>query len=225
MKTSAEKTDEPPSPADRQGWRNLVAAARLAGLPPEAIVAAIHHIGPNGDQRLLTALVGHISDVMLRYLRRRVGKNHPNEGLDIIERAHGQLLVALFKPDSVDGKRMRTDFWPLMKMRTIDAIRVERRHAGRYEPYATTEEGETIEPPDRLPGNYAEEAAAVEEALKKIIDPRKQRAFRLFMEGCPLAPGKGTTSIAQELGISAKTAGAWIAEVQALLKKTGESHE
>jgi hypothetical protein len=46
------------------------------------------------------------------------------------------------------------------------------------------------------------------------------------MDGCPLAPGIGTTSIAEELGISAKTAGEWIAETKALLKiEIGAAHD
>jgi hypothetical protein len=42
----------------------------------------------------------------------------------------------------------------------------------------------------------------------------------------PLAPGIGTTSIAEQLGISAKTAGEWIAETKALLKiEIGAAHD
>lgn len=224
MRTSA-KTDEPPSSANVQGWRDAVAAGRLNSLRPEDIIAAIHLIGPTGDQRLLTSLLGYISDLMVRHLRRRVGKNHPNEGRDIIERAHHALVVALFKPDSADGKGLREAFWARMDFRIADALIAEGRHAKRYEPYPTTDEGETIEPPDKLPGDYAEQAAYVEEVLKKIADPRKKKAFRLLMDGYQLSAGKGRPSIATELGVSAKTAGAWIAEIQALLKNTGETHE
>jgi hypothetical protein len=41
------------------------------------------------------------------------------------------------------------------------------------------------------------------------------------MDGCPITSEKGTESIARTLGVSDKTARAWIAEVHALLKKLG----
>src|ERR1051325_5629795 len=104
MKTGAKTSEEPPSPSDLEGWRSVAAGNRLHLLRPEDIVAAIQHIGPNADQRLLAALITHVSDVLLRLIKRLVGKNHRNEGEDIIWRAHHQLIVAVLKPDSKDGQ-------------------------------------------------------------------------------------------------------------------------
>ncbi len=226
MKTGAKKTEESPSPSDLQGWKDVAAADGLSRLRPEDIMAALQRIGPNGDQRLLAALVTHISDQILRLIKRLVGKNNRNDGEDIIWRAHHQLIVGALTPNSETGQGLCKNFRKWVEYRVADAIRAERRYANRNQPYQTktavdedgAETTETVEPADNKPADYVEQAAHVERLLSKISDPRKREAFRLHMDGCPLAPGKGTTSIAQELGISAKTAGEWIAEVQALLK-------
>jgi hypothetical protein len=111
-----------------------------------------------------------------------------------------------------------------------DAIRAERKYAHRNQPFKTlpgvTDHGEdmveTIEPPEK----GSEQAAGVQQLLNRIPDPRKREAFRLHMDGCPLGPSIGTTSIAEQLGISAKTAGDWIAETKALLKiEIGAAHD
>jgi hypothetical protein len=73
MKGNAKKNEEPPALSDLQGWRQAGTKDRLGRFPPEDVVAQIQQIGPNGDQRLLNALMGHVSDEMLRILRRHVG--------------------------------------------------------------------------------------------------------------------------------------------------------
>jgi hypothetical protein len=217
MKTGVKQIEEPPSPSDVQGWKDVVAANRLRRLRPEAIVAVLQRLGPNGDQRLLSALITHISDDLLRLIKRLVGKNQRNEGQDIIWRAHHQLIVAVLRPNSKDGQGLCKNFRKWVEYRVADARRAERLYAHRNQPYATA---------DNKPADYAEQAAHVERLLSKITDSRKRDAFRLHMDGCPLAPGKGTTSIAEQLGISAKTAGEWIDEVQTLLKtEIGASNE
>lgn len=233
MKMSAKKT-EPPSHSDLQGWKDVAAADGLRRLRPEDVVGALQRIGPNGDQRLLSALVGHISNELLRIIKRLVGKNNRNEGEDIIWRAHHQLIVGALTPGSATGQGLCKNFRKWIEYRVADAIRAEHRYNRRNRPYATqatvgddgNDTTETIEPADDKPGDYVEQTAHVERLLSKISDPRKREAFRLHMDGCPLAPGKGSTSIAQELGISAKTAGEWIAEVKTLLKtEIGVPHE
>ncbi|HLI12399.1 MAG TPA: sigma-70 family RNA polymerase sigma factor [Alphaproteobacteria bacterium] len=222
MKTGAKTSEEPPSPSDLEGWESAAAGNRLRLFRPEAIVAAIQHIGPNGDQRLLSALISHVSDELLRIIRRLVGKNHRNEGEDIVLRAQHQLIVAILKPGSKDGQALCKTFRTCVEFRVADAIRAERKYAQRNQPFKTqpgvTDHGEdmveTIEPPEE----GSEQAAEVQRLLNRIPDPRKREAFRLHMDGCPLGPGIGTTSIAEQLGISAKTAGEWIAETKALLK-------
>jgi DNA-directed RNA polymerase specialized sigma24 family protein len=230
MKTGAKTSEEPPSPSDLEGWRGAVASGRLRRLRPEDIVAAIQCIGPNGDQRLLAALITHISDELLRIIKWLVGKNQRNEGEDIIWRAHHQLIVAVLKPASKDGQALCKTFRTCVEFRVADALRAERKYANRNQPYKTqpgvTDHGEemieTIEPPEE----GSEQVVEVQRLLNRIPDPRKREAFRLHMDGCPLGPGIGTTSIAEQLKISAKTAGEWIAEVKALLKiEIGVSHE
>jgi RNA polymerase sigma factor (sigma-70 family) len=222
MKTGAQTSEEPPSPSDLEGWRTAAAGNRIRLFRPEDIVAAIQHIGPNGDQRVLSALITHVSDELMRIIRRRVGKNHRNEGEDIVLRAQHQLIVAILKPGSKDGQALCKTFRTCVEFRVADAIRAERKYAHRNQPFKTqpgvTDHGEdmveTIEPPEE----GSEQAAEVQRLLNRIPDPRKREAFRLHMDGCPLGPGIGTTSIAEQLGISAKTAGEWIAETKALLK-------
>jgi hypothetical protein len=234
MKTGVKRIDEPPSPSDVQGWKDVVAQDRLRRIRPEAIVAAVQAMGPNGEQRLLSVLVTRISDELIRRIKWLVGKNQRNEGDDILWRAHHQLIVAVLSPNSKDGQGLSQNFRKWVEFRVADAIRAERLYAHRNQSYktkaATGDEGEAtieiIEPADNKTADYVEQAAHVERLLSKITDPRKRDAFRLHMDGCPLGPGKGTMSIAEQLGISAKTAGEWIAEVQTLLKtEIGASDE
>lgn len=228
---TGKKIEEPPSPSDLDGWKAVANADGLSSLRPEDIVTAIQRIGPTGDQRLLSALISHISDRIVRFVRPRVKRTYRNEGDDIITRVEHQLYVAILTPNSADGKELCRRFYACVKTRLIDAIRVELRYERLAKPIIaiTTsgddagEEKEIIEQVDDTPAGQVERTAHVEGILNKISDPRKREAFRLHMEGCPLEPGKGSTSIAQELGISAKTAGTWIAEIQEFLKtKIGE---
>lgn len=225
MKSSAITSEEPPALSDLKGWRQAVDDDRLELFRPEDVVAAIQHVGSNGDQKLLNALVLHISDVMTRILRRRVGRNHRNEGRDIIESAHSKLILAVLNPESADGKSLKVAFRARVKFRADDAIVVEMREQSRYEAYEVNDNNETTEPADSAAADNVEQIAYVEQLLSKIRDPRKCLAFRLHMEGCPISPGTGTTSIAEALGVSAKTAGKWIAEIQAFLKQIGVSNE
>jgi hypothetical protein len=226
MKITAKKTDKPPSSSDLDAWRRIAADDGLHRLRPEDIVAVIQRIGPKGDQRLLDALMIYISDEMLRLLRRRISTRHRNNGNDVIESAHDKLILAVLNPNSADGKGLREAFKARVNFRADDAIVAELRENKRYIAYETTEEGATVEPPDSAAPDYIEQVAYVEHLLSKIPDPRKCLAFRLHMAGCPITSDKGTESVARTLGVSDKTARAWISEVQALLKKEiGDSND
>jgi DNA-directed RNA polymerase specialized sigma24 family protein len=226
MMIGDEKTDEPPSLSDLDGWKGAANDGRLAKYRSEDIVAAIQRIGSHGDQKLRGDLLVHISNRLTRIIRPRVGRNHSNGGEDIVQRAHDRLIVAILMPGSADGKALRKTFRACVQSRLADAIRSERLHAARYLSFSALpqpdgnveDETEAFEQSDGKPANQVEQEVHVERVLQKIDDQRKQRAFRLHMEGVPLEPGKGTTSIAQELSVSAKTAGKWIAEVQEFLK-------
>jgi hypothetical protein len=179
-------------------------------------------------------LITHISDRLLRIIRPRVSRKYHNEGDDIVTRVHHQLIIAILTPNSPDGKALCRTFSACVKSRLIDAVRAELRYARGNQPFKTIasadddtgDANEIVEPADNKPADYVEQTAHVEGLLNKISDPKKREAFRLHMDGCPLEPGKGSTSIAQQLGISAKTAGKWIAEIQDFLKtEIGEPHE
>jgi hypothetical protein len=61
----------------------------------------------------------------------------------------------------------------------------------------------------------------VERALANIKDFRKRLAFRLYMDDVPFK-SKRSDSIAKAVGVSSKTAEAWIKEVRELLAQTEE---
>lgn len=111
-----------------------------------------------------------------------------------------------------------------MESRLADAIRRALRNQGRYTSYDVDDAGDVVEPADPTSWITIEDSALVEEALAVIVDPRKQYAFRLFMEGAPVE-SKGGFSISQELGISDRTARKWIGEVQSQLKQWMEAHD
>lgn len=223
MKTGAKQAAEPPPLSDLDGWKDIVRAGGLNRLRPEAIASILQEIGPNADQRLVSALIAHFSDEVLKICKYRVSKKRRNGGQDITDRAHHKLIVGVLTPGSKDGQALCVAFRARVEHRIADADRAERRYAYRNQPFESQldDEGdeEEIEPPDNKPGDYIEQEAHVERLLSKIPDPDKRHAFRLHMLGMPIQPGKGTSSIAQELRVSARTAGEWIRQVQALLKK------
>ncbi len=208
------KEQHRPPPDDLAEWRRLANEGQLSKYPPEAIVAVVQTIGPNGDKRALNALMKHLSDVMLRILRRTIGRNHANEGVDMIEEAHGKLIVAVLKPKSPDGIGLREAFRARVEFRAADAIRAGSLSANRY-PYA--EDDGVLPITKKGKWSESEEHAYVEGVLRRIEDPRKRAAFRLHMNGVPKG-SKRVDSIASALGVSAKTAGEWIAEVESQLR-------
>ena len=225
MKGTAKKKNKAPPLTDLEEWRRAATEKRLRQFRLEDIVAAIQQIGPNGDQRLMNDLMGHVSDAMLEILRSYVSKSHRNEGRDIIESAHGKLILAVLNRDSADGKGLTVAFAARVRFRADDALVVELRELERYQSYEDNYDGGIIDPAHGTPPDSVDQLVHVEHLLSKIHDPRKYLAFRLYMDGCPISPGKGTTSIAEALGVSAKTAGVWVAEIQAFLKRTGVSRE
>ena len=129
------KESQSPLPSDLAGWRRVVAEDRLASCRMEDVVAAVQGMGPDGEEKILQALMLRISNEIIRILRWRIGKNHANEGIDMIERAHGQLIEAVLRPDSADGKGLRVAFRRRIEFRAADAIQAELLNTYRY-PYA-----------------------------------------------------------------------------------------
>lgn len=208
-----EKKQSPPL-LDSAAWVRVVEEGRLAGCRMEDIVAAAQEMGPHGDKKTLEALMIQISNEIIRILRWAIGKNYPNEGKDMIERVHGQLIEAVLQPDSADGKGLRVAFRQRVEYRAADAIRAGMKDIYRY-PYA--EDVGAVPATNVEPWPIIEQNAHVENLLRRIQDPRKCLAFRLYMEGVP-KESKKVESIASALGVSARTVGVWIAEIQTQLK-------
>ncbi len=118
--------DPPPNSDDLEGWRQAIADSRLNTFRLEAVTAAFQDLhGRNIEVR--NALAKHLSESIIRILRRKVGSNHPNRGEDIILRTHGIILEALLRPTSADGRNLRKAFVPRVLFRLKDAIASEAR--------------------------------------------------------------------------------------------------
>ncbi len=125
---NAKVGEEPPHQStDLAAWQRVVADGRHTQYPLEAIVAAIQDLGPNTDKTVRNALAKYLSDRIYSLLWRNVGRNHPNEGQDIVHRVHFQLFEALARPKSADGKAMRIACVARALYRMKDAIAKEAR--------------------------------------------------------------------------------------------------
>lgn len=138
-----------PEAADEAGWTAIHASGELGDCPPGVLVGTLRALLPRGRPRVVDALALHLSDRITRRLRRLIGTDHPNDGEDIIERAHGALMAAVFDPDSGDGADLVEAFWPRVRFRGLDAARVEVAFHRRHVPLATDDEGEPLVPHDR----------------------------------------------------------------------------
>jgi DNA-directed RNA polymerase specialized sigma24 family protein len=206
--------EEGPDPSDIAAWREAINSQSLSRILGHRLVAAAQHIGPSGEKRVVNALMNEITERIMRILRRHIGRNHRNEGWDLIEEAHGKLIDAVLLPESADGKRMRTAFVTTVKFRAADAIRRGKLDSDRYaysEAEAPREGGhdDLSSPP--------EECAHIDSVLNRIADPRKRLAFQLHLDGVPRNSSK-VESIASALGVSAKTAETWVKETEEEIK-------
>jgi hypothetical protein len=113
-------------------WRRIISDGTLDSVPMEEIIAAAQDMGPDADPRVLNPLMQYITDTLTALLRRRVWRSHPNEGRDIIDRAHAAVIGSVLKPHSADGKALRKCFEARVALRLKDAIRSERENARRH---------------------------------------------------------------------------------------------
>ncbi|MGE3637368.1 MAG: hypothetical protein AB7G28_02335 [Pirellulales bacterium] len=211
--------EPPPRSTDLDGWRAAVANGRFCGFPMETVIAAIQDLGLNTDKLVLNPLVLHASDTIVRILRAKVGRQHPNEGEDIITHAHGQLVQSMLNPGCADGKGLRVAFVPRVHFRAADAIRASQKKAGREWTDGELDGRISDRAPDAIDlREELDQQLDVELVLERIADERKRLAFRLSMEGVPLESTK-SASVARVLGVSSKTAGKWIEEVRAQLRE------
>ena len=130
--------DSSPNSNDLDGWRQAIADNRLRSFRLEELAAAFQDSGPR-DQEVRRALAKYLSDSILRILRGLVGFNHPNNGEDIILRAHHQIFLALLRPASADGKSLRKAFMARVLFRMKDAIAAEARERRTPDETAGTE--------------------------------------------------------------------------------------
>jgi hypothetical protein len=136
---SAAKSKPRLASTDLAGWQACVSEGRLGEFSMESIVAAFLDLRPNSEPKLRLDLARCISDDMMRRLRRNTGRNHPNEGNDIIERVYSQLWEALSRPASADAKGMRKAYASRVLFRLKDAIAKEQM--ARWTPNTDTSTG------------------------------------------------------------------------------------
>lgn len=211
--------EDEPDACDEAGWRHRIEMRSLSTVRSATLVRAVHALGI-GKTPIVDALVVEISTRMKRILKGFIGRNHPNEGRDLVEEAHWKLLKALLTPGSADGQALRTAFFGTVKYRAADAIRKAGKDRSRFE-YALDEDD--LPARDLPVASTVEETAHVESILRKIKDDRKRLAYRLHMDGAPRYSKTGT-SIASALGVSAKTAETWVREVEDQIRDiTGET--
>jgi DNA-directed RNA polymerase specialized sigma24 family protein len=209
-----DKREEGPDPGDIAAWRQVIEDQSLGRIQGHRLVAAAQQIGASGDRRVVEPLMKEISDRIMRILRKHIGRNHRNEGWDMIEEAHGKLIDAVLLPRSADGGAMRTAFVATIRFRAADAIRREELHSDRYA-YAEEEQPSAGGRKELL--SLDEERAHVASVLKRVSDGRKALAFQLHMDGVPRNSIK-VESIASTLGVSAKTAETWVKDAEDEIK-------
>lgn len=95
----------PPS-TDLDGWRQAIAEGRLKTFRLEHIAAAFQDLGPE-DRTVYERLAKHLSGAITGMLVKRVDKNRPNQGEDIILEVHDEIFEALLQPHTADGKALR----------------------------------------------------------------------------------------------------------------------
>lgn len=159
------KDDPPSSSGDLEAkWRQLIAAGLLARQTPESLVTALQDLGPVAARDIRSAIGSQLSTTIMTLLHKRVGKNHPNNGEEIIERVHGELIDAIFDPSSSDGTAMRKAFYMILNFRIKDAIATEFKHS-------------------RIPTFYAGKSAK-----KRIVDDKSSVSPTSSMGGEPTSP-------------------------------------
>lgn len=117
----------PPCSTDLEGWRAAIVARRLSSFRLEDLVAALEDLGPDIDVPTRNAIAKELHDAFFRILRKRVGFDKPNEGLDIIHRTIFKLFEEIATPGSADGQAMRNSCYGIVLHRMKDAIFREKR--------------------------------------------------------------------------------------------------
>ncbi len=114
-----------PDPNDHKGWQSAVAENLHLEYDAQVLFCALQGLGAKANVQVRNALAKRLSDLVIKELRRKVSLYHPNEGLDIIWRAHEAVFTAAAKPNSSDGAGFRQAFHARLRFRLIDAINEE----------------------------------------------------------------------------------------------------
>jgi hypothetical protein len=212
-----------PPPDDVPGWAGVLAApGKLVALRREDVIRAVRHPSVRAHGQVFSGIMEFLNRAILKEAGNRVRTSWKDHGQQIAERVQHHLITAILDLSSADGKQMEKRYWAVLNTRTIDAVREEWSRAQYTSDAVPIDDLEEIDNTDTM--RLAEYRAEIERILSSVPDERKRLAFRLHLQGVPLKPGKGTTSICDTLGVSDKTAGLWVAEMLALVKsKVGES--
>ena len=112
----------PPDPKDHSGWQRTVAENLHLEYDAQVLFCALQGLGAKANVLVRDALADRLSRLVIAILRRQVSSYHPNEGWDIIWRAHEFVFMAAAKPNSKDGDGFREAFH----------TRLSYRHPGCY---------------------------------------------------------------------------------------------
>ena len=96
--------EKPPPSTDVAGWLQVIALNALGKIRPEALVAAVQDLDPVAGKKAREAIALHLSEVIYAIVGPGVRQTYPNRGKDIVEKVHGQIVLAVFDPESADGR-------------------------------------------------------------------------------------------------------------------------
>ena len=99
---TAVKAEPPPGPTDVPGWQEAVRNGSYQRCRLEDVVVAVQDLRTTLAKSTLNPLLKHLSDCMMKILRKRVSRNHANEGWDIVNDVHMVLWTAIFQPTSLN---------------------------------------------------------------------------------------------------------------------------
>ena len=203
-----------PRPPDE--WKRIIKAEALATVKAEEIFVACRSLDRDLDGQLVGELMAGLAERAARFLRTRVGRNHPNGGADIIHATIGKLQDAILDPSHTDAVGYSTGFFAKLDLRLMDQLRRSKTRSSREQEVKLDEDGNEPDMPD-LSQATPEQAMAIAELLHDV-DPRKRSALALIMAGYPAyTDHPGGNSVASMLNVSRKTAETWIRDVKKLV--------
>ena len=225
--------EDPPDSNDLPGWQLAVQNDAFRNFRHEAIVAAIRDLYARADAAVITPLAKHLSERMFSLIYGVIGRHYRAE--DIAQEAHSRLWEAILQPESADGRGLREAFTPRLRYRVKDVVAKFQSHAVRSQP--ADGEGGAEGDPKPVPAKKSKrteiadgalldgvaakedpvgERIDVETVLERISDPRKRLVFRMYMDGVPFKSTR-ICSIEDAVGVSERTARAWVEEIQEML--------